>query len=67
MLHHDNAPAHTAVRNQTFLAANKIPVIPTHRTPLILHPDFLFPEMKLRLKGRRFDTIEDIQAETQRA
>jgi hypothetical protein len=24
---------------------------------------FLFPEMKLKLKGRRFDTIEEIQAE----
>jgi hypothetical protein len=27
---------------------------------------FLFPKMKLKLKGRRFDTIEDIQAESQR-
>jgi hypothetical protein len=27
---------------------------------------FLFPKMKMKLKGRRFDTIEEIQAETQR-
>jgi hypothetical protein len=27
---------------------------------------FLFPKMKLKLKGRRFDTTEDIQAESQR-
>jgi hypothetical protein len=27
---------------------------------------FLFPKMKLKLKGRRFDTIEEIQAELQR-
>jgi hypothetical protein len=27
---------------------------------------FLFPKMKLNLKGRRFDTIEEIQAESQR-
>jgi len=27
---------------------------------------FLFPKMKLKLKGRRFDTIEDTQAESQR-
>jgi hypothetical protein len=26
---------------------------------------FLFPVMKLKLKGRRFDTIEEIQAEPQ--
>jgi hypothetical protein len=28
--------------------------------------DFLFPKMKLKLKGRRFDTSEEIQAESQR-
>jgi hypothetical protein len=29
--------------------------------------DFLlFPEMKLKLKGRRFDASEEIQAESQR-
>jgi hypothetical protein len=27
---------------------------------------FLFPKNKLKLKGRRFDTIEEIQAESQR-
>jgi hypothetical protein len=27
---------------------------------------FLFPKMKLKLKGRRFDTIDEIQAESQR-
>jgi hypothetical protein len=27
---------------------------------------FLFPKMKLKLKGGRFDTIEEIQAESQR-
>jgi hypothetical protein len=27
---------------------------------------FLFPTVKLKLQGRRFDTIEEIQAETQK-
>jgi hypothetical protein len=27
---------------------------------------FLYPQMKLKLKGHRFDTIEEIQAESQR-
>jgi hypothetical protein len=27
---------------------------------------FLFPKMKLKLKGRRFDTIDEIQAESQK-
>jgi hypothetical protein len=28
---------------------------------------FLFPKMKIKLKGRTLDTVEDIQAETQTA
>jgi len=66
LLHHDNAPAHIAVLTQQFLAANKIPVIPHPLYSPDLAPCdfFLFPKMKLKLKGRRFDTIEDIQAET---
>jgi hypothetical protein len=27
---------------------------------------FLFPNLKLKLKGRRFDAIQEIQAESQR-
>jgi hypothetical protein len=27
---------------------------------------FLFPKIKLKLKGRRFDTVEEIQAELHR-
>ena len=68
LLHHDNAPAHTALLTQQFLAANKIPVIPHPPYSPDLAPCdfFLFPKMKLKLKGRRFDTIEEIQAETQK-
>jgi predicted NAD-dependent protein-ADP-ribosyltransferase YbiA (DUF1768 family) len=43
---------------------------------VILHPPYstgfapcdfsLFPKMKFKLKGRRFDTIEEIQTESQR-
>ena len=49
-----------------FLAKNKIAVIPHPPYSPDLAPCdfFLFPKMKLKLKGRRFDTIEDIQAET---
>jgi len=63
----DNAPSHTFVLTQQFLVKNKISVIPQ----LPYSPDlapcdfFLFPKMKLKLKGRQFD-IEDIQAESQR-
>jgi len=45
-----------------FLAKNKIAVIPHPPYSRDLAPCdfFLFPKMKLKLKGRRFDTIEEI-------
>jgi transposase len=68
LLHHDNAPSHTSVLTHQFLAKNKIAVIPhPPYSPDLAPCDFLlFPKMKLKLKGRRFDTIEEIQVESQR-
>ena len=68
LLHHDNAPSHTSFLTHQFLAKNKIAVIPHPPYSPDLAPCdfFLFPKMKLKLKGRRFDTIEEIQAELQR-
>jgi hypothetical protein len=68
LFHHDNAPPHTSVITQQFLAKYEMAVIPHPPYSLDLaHCDFfLFPEMKLKLKGGRFDTIEEIQAESQR-
>jgi hypothetical protein len=39
---------------------------PPYSPDLALCDFFLFPKIKLKLKGRRFDTIEEIQAESQR-
>jgi hypothetical protein len=41
-----------------------IPTLPTHQN---LPPVnfFLFPKMKLKLKGRHFDSLEEIQTERQ--
>jgi len=63
MLHHDNAPAHASL----FICS-----YPTkHQTSVVSHPPcspdltpadlFLFPKLKTTLKGRRFQTIEEIQ------
>jgi histone-lysine N-methyltransferase SETMAR len=61
------APSHTSVLNQQFLAKYKMAFVPHPPYSRDLAPcDFLFPKMKLKLKGRRFDTIEEIQAESQR-
>jgi len=51
-----------------FLAKNKIAVIPhpPYSSDLASCDFFLFPKMKLKLKGRRFNTSEEIQAKTQK-
>jgi hypothetical protein len=68
LIHHDNAPSHTSVVTGQFLAKHKIIVIPhAPYSPDFAPCDFfLFQKMKLKLKVRRFDTIEEIQAESQR-
>jgi hypothetical protein len=39
---------------------------PPHSPNLAPCDFFLFPKMKLKLKGRRFDTAEEIEAESER-
>jgi len=57
----------TSILTQQFLARNSLSVIPHPLySPNLAPCDFLlFPKMKLKLKGRQFDTIE-IQAKSQR-
>jgi hypothetical protein len=66
-LHHDNALSRTPVLTQKFLTKYQTAVIPHPPYSPDLAPCdfFLFPKIKLKLKGCGFDTIEDIQAELQ--
>lgn len=68
LVHHDNAPAHTSLVVREFLAKNNMATVPhPPYSPDLAPCDFyLFPKMKIALKGRRFDSIEDIQVESQR-
>lgn len=63
MLHHDNAPCHTAVSINEFLADKSIPVVPQPPYSPDLSPCdfFLFPRLKNHLKGRHFGTLDNIQ------
>jgi len=63
MLHHDNAPCHTAVSINECLAEKSIPVVPQPPYSPDLSPcDFcLFPRLKRHLKGRHFGTSGNIQ------
>lgn len=62
-LHHDNAPAHKALRVKQFLAKNGMTLLPHPPYSPDLAPCdfFLFPKMKKELKGRRFADIEEVQ------
>jgi hypothetical protein len=55
LLHHDNAPSHISVLTQQLLAKHKMAVIPRPPYSPDLKPCdfFLFPKIKLKLKGRR--------------
>lgn len=67
-LHHDNTPAHTSVAVTELLASKNVTVIPhPNYSPDLAPCDFfLFPKLKFHMKGRCFDTVEEIEAESQR-
>ena len=67
LLHHDNAPAHAARLIRLFLTDNNMTVVPhPPYSPDLAPSDFsLIPKPKMKLKGRRFQTLEEIQRESQ--
>jgi transposase len=68
ILHHDNGPAHRAVTTNEFLAKHIILSLPQPPYSPDLAPCyfFFFPQLKKTLKVRRFDYVEDIQANVTR-
>ena len=66
ILHHDNAPAHTALYVREFLATKQITVLelPAYSPDLAPSGFYLFPMIKEILKGRNFDDIDDIRNNT---
>jgi transposase len=63
MLHHDNAPPHASLLIRKFLAKQETIVVPQppYSPDLALADIFLFPKLKPTLKGRRFQTVEEIK------
>lgn len=63
ILHHDNAPSHTSTIVREFLAKNSTNIIDqAPYSPDMAPCDFfLFPKLKLPLRGRRFESIEVIK------
>lgn len=61
---HDNAPSHKSIIVQQFLARRQAVTIdhPPY-SPDLSPPDyFLFPKLKLKMKGQRYESIEAIEA-----
>jgi transposase len=67
LLHHDIAPAYTSLVVWEFLTKNNVSTVPHPAYSPDLAPcDFyVFPKMKLPLKGGRFASIEEVQTESQ--
>ncbi|UYV61754.1 hypothetical protein LAZ67_1006332 [Cordylochernes scorpioides] len=62
ILHHDNARPHTAHLMTSFLAKNGTQILlqPPYFLDIAPNDFFLFPKLKAVLKGRHFDTRDDI-------
>lgn len=69
ILHHDNAPAHRSLLVTEFLAKHATVILPQPPYSPDLSPAdyFLFARLKKPLKGRRFESIEDIKQNSQMA
>ena len=65
-LHHNNAPTHASCLVQSFMARHQITqVTQPHYSPDLAPCDvWLFPKLKSPLKGKRFQTIDEIQENT---
>jgi [histone H3]-lysine36 N-dimethyltransferase SETMAR len=68
-LHHDNAPSHTAIIIRDYLTQKSTNVLPqAPYSPDMAPADFfLFPKLKIPLRGYRFQSNEEIQRESLRA
>jgi len=66
ILHHDNALCHTLLLVWQFLSNKNITVCPHPPYSLDLAPcDFwLFPKFKMTMKGKSFESIQDVEAVT---
>ena len=65
-LHHDNAPAQTALNVLQFLAKSNLTVIrhPPYSPDLVQCDFFLFPLLKCQMKGKHFADASKVKKKT---
>jgi hypothetical protein len=57
-LHHDNTPIYTSLKTTEFVTNNMVIVPrPSYSLDIVLCDFALFPKLKIKLKGRRFETV----------
>jgi histone-lysine N-methyltransferase SETMAR len=61
LLHHDNAPAHTAAQTLDFLHDEGVQLVthPLYSPDLAPSDFYLFPELKKHLRGKRYSSAEE--------
>lgn len=61
ILHHDNASSHTARKTIAFLEDNNVEILdhPPYSPDLSPNDFFTFPRIKQKLRGQRFQTLEE--------
>jgi hypothetical protein len=67
LLCHDNSPFYTSFFTREYFTKNNMTVVPQppHSPDLVPCYFSMFPRVKIKLKGRHFDTIEVIETESQ--
>jgi histone-lysine N-methyltransferase SETMAR len=64
LLHHDNVPAHTSLKTTEFVTNNMFIITHPPYSPDLAPCDLtLLAKLEMTLKGRRFETVSDIQRE----
>ena len=65
-LHHNNAPVHASCLVQSFVVKHPITQVtqPPYSPDLAPCNSWVFPKLKSPLKGKRFQTISEIQGNT---
>jgi len=64
ILHHDNVPCHTSLQVRQFLSNKNIMVCPhpPYSPDLALCDFWLFAKVKMTMKSKRFESVQDIKA-----
>jgi hypothetical protein len=68
ILHHDNAPSHSALTVREFFAKNDMITTdhPSNSPDLAPCDFFMFPKVRTIMRGEHFEDIENIRSETKR-